>query len=153
KEFERLVAASADPLKVPLMLIYYTGIRNSEIVALEAKNIVVDGKQGKLVLEKTKNGFPRVIPFKEPRLAKELQRPIKEWKPSRADRITKLFAQLRSDLKIDDLLFYDLRKTFTTNVRRSGVDIATIQRLTGHKDIKVLQKHYSVFDEDDLWVA
>jgi integrase len=50
--------------------------------------------------------------------------------------------------KISDFRFHDLRHTFTTNVRRAGVDKTVIMKLTGHKTLSMFTR-YNTVDEAD----
>lgn len=42
---------------------------------------------------------------------------------------------------------HSTRRTFITNLYRKGVDLVTLQRITGHKDIKVLRQYIDVSPE------
>ena len=46
-------------------------------------------------------------------------------------------------------MFYDLRCTFVTNMRRVRVDYFRVLALTGHQTIKVFKRYYTI-DQDDL---
>jgi integrase len=50
---------------------------------------------------------------------------------------------------VDDVVFHDLRHTFVTNMRRSGVDSFRIMAVTGHQTMTVF-KRYNTIDEADL---
>ena len=43
---------------------------------------------------------------------------------------------------VPELTAHELRHTYGTMLRRRGVDIYTIQKLLGHKDIKVTTETY-----------
>ena len=43
--------------------------------------------------------------------------------------------------EIEDFRFHDLRHTFASYLRQSGVDLHTISRLLGHKDIRMTQRY------------
>jgi site-specific recombinase XerD len=51
-----------------------------------------------------------------------------------------------------DVTFHDLRHTFVTNARRSGVDTITTMAITGHKTMAVF-KRYNTADTSDLHAA
>ena len=44
--------------------------------------------------------------------------------------------------KVEQLTTHELRHTYGTMLRRKGVDIYTIQKLLGHKDIKITTEIY-----------
>ena len=46
------------------------------------------------------------------------------------------------DLGLPELSAHELRHTFGTNLRRNGVDLYTIQKVMGHKDIDVTANTY-----------
>jgi site-specific recombinase XerD len=56
------------------------------------------------------------------------------------------------ELKITGMRFHDLRHTAATNMRRAGIDLLVIQRITGHKTLAML-KRYAHVTEDDLAAA
>ncbi|WP_454765528.1 tyrosine-type recombinase/integrase [Cupriavidus campinensis] len=58
------------------------------------------------------------------------------WPPSRA-----LFRKVRAKLLIDDLHFHDSRAEALTRLSRR-VDVMTLAKISGHKDLRILQSTY-----------
>jgi integrase len=151
-EYERLIAGAESDLRLVIQIGYWTGMRLGEIVGLARTQ--VDFQHGFLRLSRadTKEAAPKQIPVPEDVL-EELQ-----GLPQRAD--GRVFACNRStysrrfrclcvDLEIQGLRFHDLRHTAVTRLRRSGVDLLTIQGITGHKTLKMLAR-YNKSTENDL---
>jgi integrase len=54
--------------------------------------------------------------------------------------------QIRRKLKLDDLKFHDLRKTFGSVLAQNGVSTAVIQKLLGHSSPDLTNKVYTNVD-------
>lgn len=54
-----------------------------------------------------------------------------------------------ADVNVQKLTAHELRHTYGTKLRRDGVDIYTIQKVMGHKDIKMTSEIY-VHNELDV---
>ena len=54
---------------------------------------------------------------------------------------TTLFRKCRDKLMIEDLHFHDARAEALTRLARR-VDVLTLARISGHKDLRVLSEHY-----------
>jgi integrase len=57
--------------------------------------------------------------------------------------IRKAYQKVLTAAGIEDLTLHDLRRTFASWAAMEGVDLPTLGRLTGHKDLKTLQKVYT----------
>jgi integrase len=62
------------------------------------------------------------------------------------------FMRASQKAEVVDVTFHDLRHTFVTNARRSGVDAITTMAITGHKTMAVF-KRYNTVDTSDLHAA
>jgi integrase len=63
--------------------------------------------------------------------------------PYRANSVSHLFIQACLRLKIDDLHLHDLRAHAISSLLEAEIPIPTVAKLSGHKDWKVLAKHYA----------
>ena len=50
----------------------------------------------------------------------------------------------------DDLVLYDLRHTYCTDLKKAGVKLRDAQRYMGHSDMALTANIYTDVDEDDL---
>ncbi len=66
--------------------------------------------------------------------------------------IREIVSRVCRDAGLDNVVFHDLRRTATTNLRRAGINALTAMKITGHKTMAVF-KRYNTIDEDDLTVA
>ncbi|MHC4293301.1 MAG: site-specific integrase, partial [Planctomycetota bacterium] len=110
----------------------------------------VDLKHGFILLDKTKNGDRREIPINGTLRStlKGLTRHIKEpyvfydpkaWK--RYKNVKRSFATACKRAKLIDFHFHDMRHTFASHLVMSGVDLTTVSKLLGHKDIKMTLRY------------
>ena len=53
----------------------------------------------------------------------------------------KHFRRVRERAKVFDAIPHGLRHSFTSHLVESGLDLGRVQRITGHQDIKTLQKY------------
>lgn len=152
-EFRKLVAAAKDQ-EMRLMIIcgYYTAMRQGEIAKLKWEQVDLESKTLKLKGKDTKTKEGRAVPLHD-EVIEALQAMRQDVGPIFAKQAwSKNFAELVKELKISDLRFHDLRHTAITNLRRAGVDLVTIQRISGHKTMAMLAR-YNTVDASDLVAA
>jgi integrase len=146
---------------------YHTGMREGEIRSLRWDQ--VDLKMGTIRLKSsdTKTDERRIVPLNQTltALLKSATRyvncllvfpnPLKlgSTDPRYKDSsIGHAFVRASEKTKVLDVTFHDLRHTFVTNARRSGVDAITTMAITGHKTMAVF-KRYNTVDTSDLHAA
>ena len=128
-----------------------TGLRMGELISLEWPEVNLFRKT--IFVKETKNKESRTVPLNheamEILIRKSSVRSIKtklvfpnpalsKWEKSN------LGKRLRTVLLkagIEDFRFHDLRHTFGSRLAQAGVDINTIARLIGHKDLKMTQRY------------
>jgi len=135
-------------LKPIVIMALNTGMRKGEILTLTWDN--VDLKHGFILLDKTKNGDRREIPINET-LRETLQGIVRRLdgghafydtttgKPFR--NVTRSFATACRNAKVKDFRFHDLRHTFASHLVMAGVDITTVSRLLGHKNLTMTLRY------------
>ena len=64
-------------------------------------------------------------------------------------KVQRAFKKALEKAKIDNFHFHDLRHTFASYLRQNGVDLHTISKLLGHKDLK-MTKRYAHLNVDSL---
>ncbi|PAX52857.1 tyrosine-type recombinase/integrase [Brunnivagina elsteri] len=60
-----------------------------------------------------------------------------------ADKILRS-ALLRADLEHKGISTHSTRRSFITKLNENGIDVATIQKITGHRDLKALAKYIEI---------
>ena len=78
--------------------------------------------------------------------------PNRKGNPQSPDSLEKKLKRRMNHLptEIPRLTFHELRHTFGTDLRRKDIDIFTIQKVMGHKDIKVTTETYVKNEVDQL---
>ncbi len=87
-------------------------------------------------------GRPREVPLT--RGAIRLLRPIADRDQCftvTSDSLAALFIKAKRSLQIDGLHFHDSRAEALTRLARK-VDVMTLAKISGHKDLRILQEHY-----------
>ena len=157
-----------------LVILLCSGLRRGELVGLkwedinfERKSITVnrsiaDHKSGGVVVRPPKWNSYREIPLENdaetvllsldkkseyvfPNNLNRVQSP-NTWS-QKLDRCMKLFS---SKTGLPMLTAHELRHTYGTDLRRRGIDIYTIQKIMGHRDIKMTSELYVHNEFDEL---
>lgn len=124
-----------------------TGMRAGEIRTLEPDQI--DLARGICRLSLTKNGDSRDVPLssKARALLERLRRPEGPLLPMSAGTMDSTFRRLRTKAKIAGLHFHDSRAEAATRLSKI-VDVLTLARILGHRDLKSLMVYYRESAED-----
>ena len=126
-----------------------TGARQGEILKMKREHINFEKKQ--ITFYDTKNSLDRTIPVPEHVLSM-----LKSYRfgtyvfNTLARRLRKHFTIACKKAEIKDLRFHDLRAFFATNALLSGMSIAQVSFLTGHKDWSQLKRYTRIKPEDLL---
>lgn len=155
EEYERIIEAAYPPLRLAVVIGYHTGMRLGEIAGLQWDQIDLKDRVIRLRAADTKNRQGRTVPIAPAAWAE-----IRDWPRQlngallcdKASKLSGAFSDLARKLCLKDLRFHDLRHTAATNMRRSGVDIFTIRKITGHKTLAMLER-YNTIDIEDLHAA
>jgi len=156
KEEVDAVIKAAETVKSRLMIkmLYYTGLRVSELVNLKVSDINLE--KGEALIKGKGNKQRRV--FFTPRLHDSL----KEWlsahpqniflfskeKPLTTRNIQKILNKISKKLGLQKPLTpHKLRHSFATHLLESGSDIRTIQALLGHENLSTTQIYTHLTDE------
>lgn len=148
-----------------LELLYATGLRVSELVALPAASVARDPR---LLVVRGKGGRERMVPLSEParvalrayepaRLAFLRRKGDERWLfPSRGGRghLTRhRVAQLLKELAVESGIEpskvspHVLRHAFASHLLAHGADLRAVQQMLGHADISTTQIYTHVLDE------
>ena len=129
-----------------------TAMRSGEICALTWENVDLNRRVAHLPM--TKNGHARVVP-----LSKEAVRLLEQMKQVRDEgapvfRLTDanrdaLFRKIRARAMVDGLHFHDTRREALTRMA-AKVDVMTLAKISGHRDLRILQNTYYAPDMGDV---
>jgi integrase len=151
EEQDRLLQACYDRqwLRDITIFAVNTGMRQGEIRNLSWQDVDLFRKTA--TIHKTKNKEKRTIPLNQTVIdllkAKSKIVSLKGYVFAQYDdkstkrEIQKQFSTAIKRAKIDNFRFHDLRHTFATRLAQAGVDIYTIAKLMGHKDIRMTQRY------------
>ncbi len=160
-EYQRLLEACPEWLRRIVIMAYWTGMRQREIIQLEWNS--VDLKDGfvRLRAAQTKTDEARSVRL-SPQVIQMLgeiqrtlqwrnvflsvtQRPILRWGSYQK----KVWNDSLKKAGIEDAVFHDLRHNFVTKAMRGGNASHVVMKQVGHKSDAML-KRYQLIDERDL---
>ena len=135
-------------------MLFYTGLRVSEIVALNREDVFMGERSGSVLVRKGKGDVSRKIP-----LPVEARIHLNQYLETREDDDPALFLSnynkritIRSVQRILEKYGvhpHQLRHTYCRELVGAGVDIATVAELAGHADINITRR-YSKPSNDEL---
>lgn len=139
-EDARPVASLSQQVAVAWLLASETAMRQGEVLGLRWEHV------GDRVvhLPQTKNGHPRDVPLT--RRAVDLLVRLRGIDPERCFTVSSascdvLFRRARDAAGVVDLHFHDSRREGTSRLAKK-VDVLTLARITGHRDLKMLLVYY-----------
>ncbi|MDR4506196.1 MAG: tyrosine-type recombinase/integrase [Candidatus Scalindua sp.] len=152
-EERRLLDASPLWLRDIIIFGLNTGLRQDELLSLEWSRVDLFRKT--ILIKETKNGKPKTLPLNSIALgvlqkkSGEKVRNIKNDLVFSSNAGTKIFkrnlirafAYALEKAGIRDFTFHCLRHTFATRLTRNGVDLYSISKLLGHKNMKMTQRY------------
>lgn len=145
-EIERLLIALGNDYRTPtgrvglaMLFAIETAMRQGEIAGLTWGNIT--GKVARL--EMTKNGTAREVPLSTEalRILSLLPHDGERAFGLKARQIEYLFREGRKRAGIEGIHFHDTRAEAITRLA-SKLDILSLARMVGHRDLKMLQRYY-----------
>jgi integrase len=171
-EFKKVYDAADDTLKMVILLAFTTGLRKSSVANLKWSQIDLSREYGRINLEpadvKRHSGVPVIV------LTKRTTAALRQF-PTRFPggyvfanprtkrpwtNLDKQFKKICAKAKVpygmkrkDGVIFHDLRRSFITNSRRSGVDERTIMSMSGHKTREAHDRYHSLDDTDQREAA
>lgn len=128
----------------------HTGMRLGELLDLRWQDVDLFRKT--ITVLKTKNKDPKTIPMTET-LADMFRHKAKVVSMSgyvfttstgtriRARNLQREFYKAIKKAQIENFRFHDLRHTFATRLVQQGVDLYTVARLLGHRDLSTTQRY------------
>lgn len=146
------VDCSNEVIKQAFLFSCFCGLRISDIMALKWGDIIKDGKQYRVRIVMQKTQEPIMIPLSESAI---------KWMPTRGvkgndERVFNLpcLQHINNEVKKwvakcgihKYVTFHTSRHTFATMLLTLGVDIYTVSKLLGHKDITTTQIYAEIVD-------
>ncbi|WP_422050342.1 tyrosine-type recombinase/integrase [Shimia sp.] len=135
-------------LKPLLVLALATGMRRGELLSMQWKH--VDLERCTVFLPQTKNGRARTVPL-SPRAVQvlsELPRNDVRCLPLSGNSVRLAFERLRRRAGIVDLTFHDIRHEAVSRFVESGLSLAQVQMISGHRDLRMLMRYTHLQTED-----
>lgn len=127
-------------------LFLYTGIRVSELVALDRQDLISGERSGSVIVRKGKGDIERKVP-----LPSEARLHLKNYLNSRDDSYQELFLSnynKRISIRSVQRIFekynihpHQLRHTYCRELVGSGIDIVIVAELAGHSDINTTRRY------------
>jgi integrase len=161
-EFNRLCEHSARYIKEVVMAGYYTGMRRGEILNLTWDKVDMKNRFINLEADDTKDKEKRSIPICD-ELYEMLTNVTRHLKNNhvflyRGKTIKGVRSGVEKACKKADIIygrfekggfiFHDLRHTFNTNMRKSGVQESVIMAITGHSTRDMFDRYNRIDQED-----
>ena len=145
-EEDRLLQAcrqSSNHWFLPTVLVAIeTGMRRGELLSLEWDHVHLD--KSWVHLPMTKNGESRDVPLspKAKDILRSLPRDISgKVFPIHFEGLKSLWRRAMKRADIVDLRFHDLRHEATSRFFELGLNVVEVGTITGHKDLKILQRY------------
>ncbi len=146
-------AAPSKKSRLIIEMLYYTGMRVSELINLKRNDIDLD--KGEIIIIGKGNKERKIL------LPKKLIEELRNWlnehegdylfskdKPMSARNIQKMLKTIKHKIGLKKPLTpHKLRHSFATHLLEQGLDIRTIQVLLGHENLNTTQIYTHITDE------
>ena len=126
-----------------------TAMRRGELLSIEWSDVDLDRRT--IHLENTKNGSPRTVPLSRRALeiCTAMPRDISGIVfPLTAVALRGLWRRACKRANIENLHFHDLRHEATSKFFEKGLNVMEVAAITGHKDLRMLQRYTHLRAED-----
>lgn len=159
--FQRFRGAAEAWLRPILLVAFDTGMRKSEVLNLRWSQLDLRAGAVRLAAEDTKTDEPRVVYLTDRVLATLAEQPRllhadyvfvnpatgKPWQD-----VQGAVERAREKAGLQGVWVHDLRRSFVTLSRRSGLPESVVARFSGHRTAAVF-KRYNIVEEQDLKAA
>lgn len=133
-----------------IILALETAMRMGEIVRLDWSRI--DLAKRSAYLSETKTGVPRGVPLSSRAVETLVSLGEKDrgkvFRRLTEDALRKAYARAVGRAGIENLTFHDLRHEATSRIVEKGLTMLEVAAITGHKDIRMLQRYTHLRTED-----
>ena len=153
-ELEKLLSACTSPnpwFRSVVLFAIETGMRRGEILSLTWQHVHLDKRY--VHLPDTKNGGTRDVPLSPLalELLRELPRNIRGEQvvfPIHYEALKSAWHRACIKACITNLRFHDLRHEATSRFFEKGLNVMEVAAITGHKDLRMLQRYTHLRAED-----
>lgn len=138
------------PLMKPLLaLALATGMRRGELLSIQWKHVNLE--RCTIFLPQTKNGRARTVPLSPTavHVLATLPRDYARCFPLSGNSVRLAFDRLRTQAGVVDLTFHDIRHEAVSRFVESGLSLAQVQMISGHRDLRMLMR-YTHLQTDDI---
>lgn len=127
------------------------GLGQTELLSLQWNKVNLFSKT--IIIQESKNGKPRTVPLTKIAINILIEKSnILNIKSNLVflnsvgnkidkDNLRRVFEKVLQKAGLDNFHFHNLRHTFATRLAQKGLDIYTISKLLGHKDIRMTQRY------------
>jgi|TARA_Y100000114_G_scaffold112133_1_gene105907 integrase len=152
-EYQRLLHHASEsqcpPMRDIIMFAFETAARWGEITSLQRKN--VDFTRNLATFVDTKNGDDRTVPLSDKAVEILKRHPFgSRFFQITYDSFRAHFERVRDAAELGDFRFHDLRACAATRLLLSGLSIAEVASITGHKDWSSLKRYARIKPTDLL---
>lgn len=141
-QFRRLLAASPDNVRPIFALLTATGMRRSELLTCRWKYV----DNTRILLPTSKNDEPKEIHLNT--FAQKVLDSIPQGEPDdllfpniTPEAVSMAFHRVCKLLGFADIRLHDLRHTFATWLRQSGIELDVIAAQLGHRDLRMTKRY------------
>lgn len=166
QDYQKIIDLVPTWLRPIIQTAYYTGMRRGEILSLTGSRIKLDRRMILLGPEDTKEGQWKRVPIHRD-LVYILKEVVKvrslstskifliKGRTPHSDSIRKPWNEAVKAIKLDPSpVFHDLRHTWKTNARRSGMDMEMREAIMGHGDrTRSVRERYGHISDQELLKA
>lgn len=144
---QEMIGVTSSYSLAAIRMLMYTGCRLSEILTLKWEDVFLE--EGYLHLKDSKTG-EKTIPLNEStktvltKLEKQECNPfvfVGEKPGTCLTTLKTAWTKVRRLADLEDVRLHDLRHTFASLAIKQGVDLYTVSKLLGHKDIKTTTRY------------
>lgn len=147
----RLLPVCTEWLRKIIIFALNTGMRQGEILDLEWPQVDLFRKTATIM--RSKNGERRTLPLNQSALdVLKFSSKVRHLKSNYVfvnqngariiqSNLLRAFYTAMKKAEIQSFRFHDLRHTFATRLVQAGVDVYTVSKLLGHKDIRMTQRY------------
>ncbi|WP_199030450.1 site-specific integrase [Ralstonia sp. ASV6] len=145
--FEACADTRGGYLRAIVELALETGMRQSELVALEWDRVNLPRRTIRLMEGATKNGHGRGVPLSRravevlESIAPEDERQGRVFPDLTTEAVKRAFIRTCKRAGIENFHFHDLRHEATSRLFEKGLSQMEVASITGHKDIRMLQRY------------